>query len=485
MGLAFGAATMLGVAAVLLDGARDALLLAAALALLMTVLPARTSRLAAAGLAGVALGFGLTSLREPQAPAVNISEPPRTVVGTLVSDPELGSRGHMATLAWEAPGDNSVDTLLFYAGTEAFGRGDRLEVSGDWFGSPGAVLFAERVRLVERAGTFERFRRRLRDVARERVLQRAPGSNGSLALGLIIGDDSGLTETERDAVRASGLSHITAVSGSNVALVIVAVAFLLRALNRTSWIWFACQVAGVVFYVWIVGLDPPIVRAAIMGALALLAVQIGRPAHLYTLLALAGGCMCLLDPDALLSLGFQLSFLSMIGLALAGDVIARVEGARRKVALALLSPVGAALLTAPLLAARFGTFSPGTIPANVAVAPLVGPTTLLAGLVAVIPGGFVSGEVLGLLVWLSTGIILGAARLIGGAPWAVITFAPLSSAQTVGVYLLLALIGAPLIPEVRVTVYRVRLWSAANPARAAMTAVASAALVSALALLVD
>lgn len=476
---------MVGAASVVMDGRNEAIVLAACLALLVVALPAPTRNLALVGLAGLGVGFAVASVHgagDQSRAAPVLAE---STTGVLISDPRLGSRGGTALFEWPDANAGSVESLVIYSGIEAIGRGDLIAVTGSWLDSSGTLLFADRIEVVEPAGRVELRRRAMRQTARDRVLSRVPGSNGSLALGLLIGDDSGLSETERERLRASGLSHITAVSGSNVALVIAAVAFLLRALNKVGWTWFGIQIAGVLFYLWIVGADPPIVRAAIMGSLILLAGLIGRPTHLFTLLALAGAAMCIHDPGVLNSLGFQLSFLSMIGLGLAGDVISRARGTRRKVATALLSPAGAALLTAPLLAARFGTFSPGTIPANMLVAPVIAPATMLSGGVALIPDGFVSGELLGGIVWLLTGLILATSDLVGGSELAVVTFAPLSNAQTVGLYLLIGVALAPLIPEVRGVAHRIRLWAVGDPPRATVVAGVCALALAAFTVLID
>ncbi len=461
---------MVGVAAVLLNGRGEALILAVALVVLFAALPTSHRRLAAAAVLGLALGYGVATIRATEMVGSAEVVVPETITGTVVSDPRLGARGSSAVVEWRDLAAQRVETLVFYSSSEAVGRSDAVEIDGRPVDEQASILIADELRVIDPAGEFEQRRRAVREATRRRVLSRVPGSNGSLALGLIIGDDSGLTGEERDRLRASGLTHITAVSGSNVALVIVAVAFLLRALNRVGWGWFCVQVVGIIGYVWIVGADPPIVRAAIMGSLILLAHVLGRPSHLFTLLALAGAAMCMHVPETLNSLGFQLSFLSMIGLALAGDLIARTEGVGRKVAVALLSPVGAALLTAPLLAARFGTFSLGTVPANVIVAPLIAPATMGAGIIALVPDGFISGEAVGVLVWGLTGIVLSVSSFVGGSRYAVITFAPLTSAQTVGIYLLLLGAFAPLVPEVRATLRTVRRWTSESPGRAALVA---------------
>lgn len=483
--LAFGAAVMLGVVAALLDGAADLLVLSGSLGLLAWVLPRPVGRLALAGVTGLVVGYSLTAIRdtgeepEPSGPLENV------VTGRVTSDPRLIPSGQAASFAWSAGGEGSVESLLIFPSVIDIGRGDRIEAEGEWSNSAGEIFFADRVRLLYRAGGLEGLRRSARAAASERILSRVPGSNGSLTLGLVIGDDSGLTATERDELRFSGLSHITAVSGSNVALVVGAVTILLRALNRTSWFWIAAQICAISVYVWIVGADPPIVRAAIMGSMALIALILGRPAHLFTLLAIAGAVMCLLEPMVLMSLGFQLSFLSMIGLGIAGSAAGRFPGKLRKVAGAVLSPSAAALLTAPLLAAQFGAVSLGTIPANIVVAPLIGPATILGAIIAIIPGDFVSGEAPGLAVWIMTGLILEIGRLVGGSSFAVLNFQPLSPSQTVAIYFGIALAMIPFVPEARLTAYRVRRWADENRTRSVVTGLAGAVMLAAVGVLLD
>ena len=478
MALVFGAALMIGVASRAQGSFVSTAVVVAALILLALILPRSIAVLAAAALVGFALGLAFASpvAEEPNVPRVIHRS--NEIAGTITSDPRLGATGQIASVASLPAGSDVPDALIIYSASVDIRRGDTVQARGDWLGTSSDLFIVDAIEVVDSAGGIESLRQSIRATAGSNILRRTPGSNGSLALGLIIGDDSGLTAEERDDMRASGLSHITAVSGSNVALVIVAVGYLFRALNRRGWLWLSVQMFGVVGYVWIVGADPPIVRAAIMGSLALIAGTIGRPSHLYTLLFLAGGLMCLHDPDVLSSLAFQLSFTSMIGLALAGDLISRTSGTRRKVVTALMSPAGAALLTAPLIAGRFGTFNPGTIPANIMVAPLIAPATALAGMVAVIPESFVTGDLLGVAVWVLTGVVLLISETVAGLPFAVITFAPLTNAQIIGLYVLLGAAAAPLAPEARLLAYRLRGWTTREPGLA-MACLASALVMTA------
>ncbi|CAN5723072.1 hypothetical protein BH23CHL2_BH23CHL2_19050 [soil metagenome] len=485
MGMALGATLIIGVMAREHGGLVEATVIAGGLLVLSLVLPRSSAMVAGAALIG--FGAGLVFAASPADEPARMSQRslPEEVVGTIQSDPRLSAGGYSASLAWRDQDDVSVESLILYSTAVDAGRGDKVSVRGELLAGTEDVVIVDQIDVLESAGWLERMRRTIRSSAGSKILQRAPGSNGSLALGLIIGDDSGLTAAERDSLRASGLSHITAVSGSNVGLVIVAVAFLLRALNRRGWLWLTIQMLGVVSYAWIVGADPPIIRAAIMGSLALFAYTIGRPSHLYTLLFIAGGVMCLADPAVLGSLAFQLSFMSTIGLALAGNLISSASGTWRKVATALLSPAAAAMATAPLLAGTFGTVSPGTIPANVIVAPLIAPSTALAGAVGVIPEGFVTGEAAGLVLWLLTGVVLAISGFVSGMPYAVITFAPLSDGQIVGLYGLLMIVAAPLVPEARLLGFKLKAWAIQAPQVAATSLAAGTAMVGALLFIVD
>ena len=253
MGFSLGILTMIGVVAGTGGRSGELVVISACLILAAAIVPRPQSKIAIAGLVGLLTGYGVSSYVDDTQQSAVPEVLPTSVEGVLTSDPRLSAAGHSVELDWDSSGSGSSSVILIYRGIEDIGRGDRIEVEGKWGGSDATVFFADRLEVVAQAGAVEKARRRLRAVAGERVLDRVPGSNGSLALGLIIGDDSGLTRAERDDLRASGLTHITAVSGSNVAIVIVVIAFVMRALNRRGWVWFSLLLGGITFYVWIVG----------------------------------------------------------------------------------------------------------------------------------------------------------------------------------------------------------------------------------------
>ena len=145
-----------------------------------------------------------------------------------------------------------------------------------------------------------------------------PDPESSLMAGILLGVDTGLTQDLQQAFKNTGTAHIIAISGFNISIIAgLFVTFFSRFLGPRRGMLVA--VLGIIFYTILVGGDAAVVRAAIMGSLALFAKQIGRrQAALNTLLAVAL-FMCLWNPLYLWDVGFQLSFFATLGLILYAD----------------------------------------------------------------------------------------------------------------------------------------------------------------------
>lgn len=213
-----------------------------------------------------------------------------------------------------------------------------------------------------------------------------PGPRGLLP-GLVLGDTSGLDPALAEDFRTAGLTHLLAVSGTNCTIVTGAVLLLLRLLTagpRTS-----AVVAGIalVGFVVLARPSPSVLRAAVMGGIALLALATGRTR---TALPALGGAVLILvlaSPPLARDPGFALSVLATLGLLLLApgwSARLRRRGVPAGVAEALVVPVAAALTTAPVVAALSGGVSLVSIPANLVAAPAVAPATVLGVLAAVV-----------------------------------------------------------------------------------------------------
>ena len=190
-------------------------------------------------------------------------------------------------------------------------------------------------------------------------------------------------ERETAFVR-TGTTHLTAVSGSNLALVAGILATAGAAtIGRHRGFWQAVTIGGLWGYALLTGGQPPSVRAAIVASAATLAIRFGRGADFPTLIMLAAGAMALVDPRQVEGLGFRLSVAASLALALVlPGLIARGRGSY--LSMVIGAPVAAQIATLPFLLGTFGTLSLLSLPANVLAVPLAAvamPITAVAGII--------------------------------------------------------------------------------------------------------
>jgi len=217
-----------------------------------------------------------------------------------------------------------------------------------------------------------------------------PPVERALYTGMVIGDDRALPADAVDAMRAAGLSHLTAVSGSNVAfLMAVAGPALTRLRPWPRWL---ATLALLGWFVLVTRAEPSVLRAAAMAVLAATAFVLGRPASTVRLLSLAVAGLVLVDPLLVHAVGFWLSVGATAGIAVLSVPLADRLPGPRPVAAALAVTAAAQVGVAPVTLAVFGSLPLASVPANVAVAPAVAPVTVWgfpAGLVAaVVPDPF-------------------------------------------------------------------------------------------------
>ena len=191
----------------------------------------------------------------------------------------------------------------------------------------------------------------------------------------------------REDFRASGLAHLLAASGTNVALLAALVLAVATAAGLGLTGRLVLALVAIAAYVPLAGGGPSIQRAGVMGAAALLAVLAGRPASRWYALLLAAAATLALNPRAVGDVGWQLSFAAVVALLAAGPSAARAGCAAccparspRRSALTIAATLG----TAPLVALHFGTVSVVSLGANLLAAPVVAPVMWLGAIAAVL-----------------------------------------------------------------------------------------------------
>jgi competence protein ComEC len=249
----------------------------------------------------------------------------------------------------------------------------------------------------------------------ERGAAALPERQRGLFLGVIIGDDRDEPADLVAAFRTSGLGHITAVSGQNVAFVIAAVGPLLRRLRLAPRL--VSTLVLLTTFALLTRAEPSVLRATGMAAVAAYGSAVGRPSSGLRALGLTVTVLLLCDPLLVLSLGFRLSVAGAAGIVVAAAPLQRQLPGPEWLTTPIAVMLAAQLAVAPLLVGTFGTVALVSLPANLLAAPAVGPA-MAWGLVAGFAGGVVGGRV-AVLLQLPTRILLAWIEAVArtGARW--------------------------------------------------------------------
>ncbi|MDM7970174.1 MAG: ComEC/Rec2 family competence protein, partial [Paracoccaceae bacterium] len=230
------------------------------------------------------------------------------------------------------------------------------------------------------------------------ILQAMPSEAGAFATGAMTGDRSAISQETAAALRDSGLAHLLAISGMNLAFLIAFVFALIRygvalipplALRVSAKKLAALVSLGVAFfYLLLSGSNVATERAFIMVTVILGAVLLDRQALTLRSVALAGIILILWKPESLLAPGFQMSFAATTAL-IAGFAAmqSRMEPGRMPrwvvplVTLVLSSVIGG-LASGPYAAASFNRFADYGLLANLLTVPVMGAVVMPAGAMA-------------------------------------------------------------------------------------------------------
>ncbi|OGD56758.1 hypothetical protein A3I57_01255 [Candidatus Beckwithbacteria bacterium RIFCSPLOWO2_02_FULL_47_23] len=255
----------------------------------------------------------------------------------------------------------------------AYEYGDRLVISGTlqrqvinpWY-SRFSLIYPGIKRVTAGNNIFIGFKNKLA-VWYTRVL---PEPEAGLLAGIVLGSKRGLPQDFWQALQKTGTLHIVVASGYNVTVVMGAVVFLFAGILPRLWAMVLAMIA-VGAYSIMAGLEPAIVRAAIMGTLAYFGQALGKPRDGVRLLAAAAGAMLLINPLFLFDVGFQLSVMATLGILLVCPRLPRLpQGVGESLA--------AQLFVWPILLYNFGRMSLFGILVNSLIAPLV-PYVMILG----------------------------------------------------------------------------------------------------------
>lgn len=253
------------------------------------------------------------------------------------------------------------------------------------------------------------------------------GDGGALLPGLAIGDETAVSTELDAAMKASSLSHLTAVSGANCALVIALVFGLARLVGfgrRARVVVAAVALSG---FVALVGPGASVIRAAAMAAVVLIGLARGRPSDGVPALSLALVVLLIQDPWLARDYGFALSALATAGLLVLAGPLSRAlaRWMPRSLALAVAVPTAAQLACQPVLILLTPTLPLLGIPANLLAEPAAPVATVLGCLAcAVLPWAPGLGELIVRVAWVPSAWIAQVASFASGVPGVALPWAP-------------------------------------------------------------
>lgn len=282
----------------------------------------------------------------------------------------------------------------------------------------------------------------VRQDAAARINRMLPEPQAGLLVGILLGDERGLSPTLREDFAKTGTAHIIAISGFNMAVLAGVVMALLRRGEYPSRWAVAIAVLVLGLYTVLVGAGAAVVRAAVMSSVLLIGQALRRESYVPATLAFVALVMSAIEPRVLWDVSFQLSFFATLGLALFATPFNRAFGRwllrilprgaalllRDLLAEPLIVSVAALIPTLPLTALYFQRVSWVQLPVNLLIVP-VQAAVLISGLVGALLA-WVAPPLAQIVYWFTWGLLswtVAVIRWFAQWSWAEVTFYPLPS----------------------------------------------------------
>jgi competence protein ComEC len=279
-----------------------------------------------------------------------------------------------------------------------------------------------------------------RESARSTLNRLYPEPEASLLAGILLGIESGIPQAVQEAFNATGTSHIIVISGFNISLL---AAFFIPITARMLGRWRGAIAAVVIIlgYAVLVGANPPVIRAAIFGVLAIFANLLGRRQNAQNSLAFAAALMALFEPQILWEIGFQLSFAATLGLVIYAEPLAAAferlssrlfpqaafTRLARPVQEYVLLTFAAQLATLPIMLFYFQQLSLSALVANPLILPVQPPVMILGGISLLLGMLFQPlGQAVAYLAWPCVAYTLRIVEWLAQIPGGTLALGPVS-----------------------------------------------------------
>jgi competence protein ComEC len=266
-----------------------------------------------------------------------------------------------------------------------------------------------------------------------------PEPLASLSAGVLLGFRRGIPDSTMNDFNIAGLTHILAISGYNITIIITVFGLILKGFRKDLRI--ILIIVGIIFFAFITGLSASVIRASIMGSLTVTALHFGKRSLPINSLFLSAVIMVMINPFILMSdISFQLSFMSTFGLIVLLPLWEKSIGRLPVIVREnLMVTLAAQVFTTPLILYYFGRFSIIAPFANVIFLPLI-PLLMFFSFAAI--GAslilYPLSVVFTAIAWLISEILLKGVHLIALIPCASLEVNFFNEYFLIGTYLLIA-----------------------------------------------
>jgi len=366
---------------------------------------------------------GTALIRMPRYPTYHYGDVLK-VSGELETPPQFEDFDYKSYLARQG-----IYSVIYYPGVEVLDRGQGFK--------PLQLIYSLRERL---------------SASLARAL---PEPQGSLAQAILLGLRGNIPDSLYAAFSRTGTAHLLAISGLHISIIIaMLLSFGILVFGRQHSIYIWLTLVLMWLYAMLAGMHPPIIRAAIMGSLFLMAEYLGKQRSAIIALAFAAAVMVGIQPYVLWSVSFQLSFLAMAGLVLLYPYfqewgrkgVASLFGTRERIAAAcsmitdgFAATLAAIVAVGPLIAYNFGVVSLVALPATFFSLPAL-PFIIVTAVLVAFVGLLVSlvAQILGWLSWLFLSYLLFVVQGFDALPHSSLEVTTVSTWHVWGYYVILA-----------------------------------------------
>ncbi len=372
------------------------------------------------------LGFGRGALQESRASTIQKFYGQKVVMsGTIVDDPALNQRGFLVFNIDAASINNQPITGVVSVRTynQKLRRGYKVMIRSKFDATLGnklgQLVYGTVTISSSKLTSLEQWRQRYFAGMRNAL----PEPSASFALGLLLGTRGLIPKEVQDMLTTVGLTHLIAVSGYNLTIIINAARKPLR--NVSKFMAIMAPIWLIFVFMLLTGFSASIVRAAIVSGLSLLAGYYGRNYKPMVLIMLSAVITLAYNPAYLWSdVGWQLSFLAFYGILIIGPLLESQLRAEKMIPKLIIESMSAYIITLPLIMGLFGNVSIIAPLANLIILPLVPLVMFLAFVSGMFGIATPLAPIIGLPLKILLVLMLGTMNFLANVPMASVTIPP-------------------------------------------------------------